>query len=261
MFSALYAIPAWLVLLVAMALAAALASAGLLAIRRAFPRVDFRANNDVGGIVLGIMGGLFTVTLAFIIAIVWQEFDGTTQRAAQEVAAASDLWHTARGLPKPLSKSIRHDIVEYAEILIDKEWRAMRTGGSSDEAENLLTTMYESVARARPANGGETNAQSQALQYLGVMHDMRHHRLEDNRSGVKPFEWAILILSAVLIVGMSYVVGLPSLRVQVLMVAALAAMIAAMFTLVFELDFPFRGDVAVPVTGWTEFLGRNRSNI
>ncbi len=229
--------------------------------RRAYPRVDFRAYNDVGGIVLGVMGGLFTVTLAFIIAIVWQEFDGTSQRAALEVAAASDLWHTARGLPPPLDVRVRRDVVDYAQLMIDKEWPAMRSGGSSQEAENLLTQMYESVARARPSNSGESNAQAQALQYLGALHDTRHHRLDDNSSGVKPFEWSILVLGALLIVAMCYVVGLSSLRIQMLLVGALAAMIAAMFVLIFELDYPFRGDVAVPSAGWSEFAGRNRSQI
>jgi hypothetical protein len=37
-----------------------------------------------------------------------------------------------------------------------------------------------------------------------------------------------------------------------------AAMIAATFVLIFELDYPFRGDLSVAPTGWQEFLDRNR---
>lgn len=256
--TALYALPPWVVLLGAVVLAVALACAGHVAVRRTFPRIDFRAHNDVGGIVLGVTGGLFAVMLAFIVAIVWQEFDAATQRVAVEVGAATDLWHTSRGLSAPLGPSVRRDLVGYAELMVHDEWPAMRTGGRSKAAETLLTNTFEGVARFRPGNPGESNAQSASLQYLGVLHDARHHRLDDNSSGVSPFEWTILLIGAIVVVGICYLVGLSSLRAQLLMTGAVAAMIAATFVLIFELDYPFRGDLSIEPAGWQEFLTANR---
>ncbi|HWT05285.1 MAG TPA: hypothetical protein VN224_05970, partial [Xanthomonadales bacterium] len=197
---ALYALPPWVVLLGAVALAVALACAGHVAVRRAFPHIDFRAHNDVGGIVLGVTGGLFAVMLAFIVAIVWQEFDSATQRVAVEVGAATDLWHTSRGLPAPLGPSVRRDLVSYAGAMVHDEWPAMRTGGRSKPAEHLLTRTFEDVAQFHPADVGAGNAQSASLQYLGALHDARHHRLDDNSSGVSPFEWTILLIGALVVV-------------------------------------------------------------
>jgi Protein of unknown function (DUF4239) len=259
--TALYGIPAWLLLVLAMAIAAGLACAGQIAVRRAFPRVDFTAHNDVGGIVLGVVGGLFGVTLAFIIAIVWQEFDGTSQRAALEAGAATDLWHVASGLPDPEGRRVRNDLVQYADLMVKDEWPAMRSGRTSPRAEQLLTRTFESVARYRPPNSGAANAQSAALQYLGTLHDARHHRLDDNNSGVSPFEWVILVIGALAVVGLCYLVGLPDLRTQLLMTGAVAAMIAAMFTLIFELDYPFRGDLSVSSAPWTEFAAGKRADM
>ena len=255
----LYAIPSWLLLVVTIAVAAGLACAGLIAVRRAFPRVDFSKHNDVGGIVLGVVGGLFGVTLAFIIAIVWQEFDGTSQRVALEAGAATDLWHVASGLPDPTGPRVRRELVAYARLMVDNEWPAMRSGGTSPEAEQLLTRTFETVAQYRPPSSGAANAQSASLQYLGVLHDARHHRLDDNNSGVSPFEWVILFIGAFAVVGLCYMVGLPSLRAQLLMTGAVAGMIAAMFVLIFELDYPFRGDLSVAPAGWQEFIDSNRS--
>jgi len=256
--TALYALPPWVVLIGAVALAVALACAGHVAVRRAFPRIDFRAHNDVGGIVLGVTGGLFAVMLAFIVAIVWQEFDAATQRVAVEVGAATDLWHTSRGLAAPLGPEVRRNLVGYAGLMVRDEWPAMRTGGRSSAAENLLTRTFEDVAQFRPANPGESNAQSASLQYLGALHDARHHRLDDNSSGVSPFEWSILLIGALVVVGICYLVGLSSLRAQLLMTGAVAAMIAATFVLIFELDYPFRGDLSIEPSGWQEFLTENR---
>ena len=256
--TALYALPSWAVLLGAVALAVALACAGHVAVRRAFPKIDFPAHNEVGGIVLGVIGGLFAVMLAFIVAIVWQEFDAATQRVAVEVGAATDLWHTSRGLPPPLGPAVRRDLVGYADLMVHDEWPAMRTGARSKRAENLLTRTFEDVAQFRPAHAGAANAQSASLQYLGALHDARHHRLDDNASGVSPFEWTILLIGSLVVVGICYLVGLTSLRAQLLMTGAVAAMIAATFVLIFELDYPFRGDLSIEPSGWQEFLDDNR---
>ena len=256
--TALYALPPWIVLLGAVVLGVTLACSGHAAVRSAFPRVDFRSNNDVGGIVLGVVGGLFAVMLAFIVAIVWQEFDAASQRVAVEVGAATDLWHTSRGLPAPLGPAVRNDLITYATAMVDDEWPAMRTGGRSKRAENILTRTFEDVAQFRPANAGASNAQSASLQYLGALHDARHHRLDDNASGVSAFEWTILLIGALVVIGICYLVGLNSLRAQLLMTAAVAAMIAATFVLIFELDYPFRGDLSIEPAGWHEFLSDNR---
>jgi hypothetical protein len=257
----LYVVPSWLLLLIAIAFASAGAVAVHAAIRRRFARVNFRDYNDVGGIVLGVVGGLFGVTLAFIIAIVWQEFDGTSQRVAAEAGAATDLWHVSRGLPPPLGSGVRANLLTYAHLMVADEWPAMRRGTSSPRAEAVLTRTFEDVARFRPADAGASNAQSAALQYLALLHDSRHHRLEDNDRGVSPFEWTVLFIGALAVLLLCFLVGLPNLRTQLLMTGAVAAMIATMFVLIFELDYPFRGDLSIAPSGWEQFVATNRNAI
>jgi hypothetical protein len=259
--NALYAVPSWLLLFVAIVVAGGLAAAGQLAVRRTCPRVDFADFNTVSGIVLGVVGALFAVTVAFIIAIVWQEFDATSQRSAHEVGAAMDLWHLSRGLGEPAGGRLRRDLVRYADILVNEEWPKMRNGESSENAEALLTRTYESVARYRPANAGESNAQAMALQYLGTLHDARHQRLDDNTSAIASFDWSVLLIGAVVVIGLCYLVGMSSFRTQLVMTATVGAMIAAMFVLIFELDQPYRGDVSVAPSAWYEFAGRHRAEL
>ena len=259
--NALYTIPSWLLLFVAIAVAGGLTAAGQLAVRRAFPRVDFADFNAVSGIVLGVVGALFAVTVAFIIAIVWQEFDATSQRSGREVGAALDLWHVSRGLREPAGGQLRRELVGYADLLVNDEWPKMRNGESSQNAESLLTRTYEDVARFRPANAGEANAQAMALQYLGTLHDARHQRLDDNTSGIAAFDWSILLIGAVVVVGLCYLIGMSNFRTQLVMTATVGAMIAAMFVLIFELDQPFRGDLSVAPSAWSDFAGSHRSGL
>ncbi len=257
----LYAVPSWLVLFLAVGGAAALACAGLLAVRKRFPNIDFRQHNEVGGIVVGIAGGLFAVTLSFIIAIVWQEFDATSQRVSAEAAAATDAWHISAGLSPALAREVRTLLTDYAKTMLREEWPAMRRGESSPHAEAVLTRMFEDVARNRPANSGESNAQSAVLQHLAELHDTRHRRLDDNISGVSPFEWAILFIGAIVVIGFCYLIGTADLRAQLIMTGAVAALIAAMFVLVFQLDYPFRGDLSVSPAPWLDFMEHNAGTL
>jgi hypothetical protein len=259
--TSLYSFPSWLLLVVVVGGAAGLACAGLLAVRKRYPNIDFRQHNELGGIVIGIAGGLFAVTLSFIIAIVWQESDATSQRVSIEAAAATDTWHVAAGLSPALAREVRGLLFDYAGTLVHEEWPAMRRGESSPHAEVILTRAFESIARYRPANAGESNAQAAALQHIAELHDARHRRLDDNVSGVSPFEWTILFIGAVVVIGFCYLVGTADLPAQLIMTGAVAALIAAMFVLVFQLDYPFRGDLSVAPSPWLEFLDHNRSGL
>jgi Protein of unknown function (DUF4239) len=257
----LYTVPSWVLLVLVVGGSAALACAGLLAVRKAYPNIDFRQHNEVAGIVIGIAGGLFAVTLSFIIAIVWQEFDATSQRVSIEAAAATDVWHVSAGLSPSLAREVRTVLRDYANTMVREEWPAMRRGASSAHAEAVLTQAFEDVARFRPANAGESNAQSAALQHLAELHDARHHRLDDNVSGVSPFEWVILFIGAVVVIGFCCLVGTADLRAQLIMTGAVAALIAAMFVLVFQLDYPFRGDLSVSPDPWLDFIKDSRNGL
>ena len=256
--TALYAIPSWLLLILAIVVFAAFGCAALWAIRRVFPDVDFIEHNGIIAPFTGISGSLFAVTVAFIIAIVWQEYDGTQQRVATEVAAAKDLWHVAAGLPQPLQSRVRTTLFDYAKLMVHSEWPAMRAGGDSRPAEVELAAVYEDVVRFRPAQPGESTVQSAAIADFNQIRTTRQSRINDNRRGIGGFEWATLLFGSVIVIGLCCMVGLQNLRAHYILTAAVVAMIAATFVLIFELDYPFRGDLSVAPTGWQEFLDANR---
>ena len=100
-----YEVPAFVLLFGAMAAAAAIACGAHFFVRRRFRTVKFSDNNAVGGIVLGVVGGLFAIMLAFVVGIVWREYDDSSQRVAGEVAAATNVWYAASGFPSKRSSA------------------------------------------------------------------------------------------------------------------------------------------------------------
>jgi hypothetical protein len=252
--NAFYAVPAWFVLVVAMGCAAGLACFGLLVVRWRFARLNFGDHNAVAGPMLGIVGGLYAVMLAFVTVTVWQEYDGSQQRLAIEGAAAGDVWRFAVGLPSQTQRELRARVVDYARVLIDDEWPLMRRGRTSVRAEQRLAALYVVTARFHPGGAAESNAQLSILLAIANLHDARRHRLLDNTSGVAGFQWAVLVIGSVALFVYCYLMGMSNVRAHLIMVAALAVVVASMFVLIAELDYPFRGDLAIAPRPFVDFL-------
>lgn len=250
----LYEVPSYAVLVAAIALGVALTGVLHLASRRAFPKLKYDTHNTVGGIALGITGTLFAITLAFIVGIVWREYDDSAQRVATEVEAAGDAWHIAGELPNPGRDRIRGFLVTYAKVMIADEWPAMRRGARSRAADEELAGAFRTLREIRTRNPDESSAKTAVLQQVIALHDVRLRRLDDNRSGVTAFEWSILLFGALMTLGTLTMLGMPDRRVHVALTATVAATMAATFVLVFELDYPFRGDVAIAPAAWSELL-------
>jgi cation transporter-like permease len=72
--------------------------------------------------------------------------------------------------------------------------------------------------------------------------------------------WAVLLVGGVITVGFTYLFGLRSTTVHVLMVAALALVIGLVLFTVAALDFPFKGDVRIGPDAFEQALGRFESS-
>lgn len=256
MLNVVYAIPAWLLLFALCAFATIAACAGQWYVHQHFRSVDFARHNLVGGVILTVVGTLYAVTLAFVTVIVWQEFDASKERVSLEAGDAASIWHLSAGLPAPLGANLRSDMADYAKSMLTIEWPLMRQGLESERGETILTDAISNVARFRPTDMGSSNTQAIALARLTDLHDQRRHRYQDNASGVSWFQWTVIIMGAVVLVGFCYLFGVENTRVHLLMTAALAITISSMFVLIIELDYPFRGDLSISPEPWVTFQER-----
>src|SRR4051812_39543883 len=73
------------------------AVAGLLVVRQVVPARVLRESNDVVGNYLQTLGTIFAVLLAFVVFVVWSQFNDARQRVEAEANELLDLARTARG--------------------------------------------------------------------------------------------------------------------------------------------------------------------
>jgi hypothetical protein len=239
----------WL-LLWATTTAVALACSGQWYVHRRFNRLNFVRHNEVGGFIVSIVGGLYSVLLGFMTVIAWQHFSDSRQLVAQESAASTDAWHTSVGLPAEERSRVRHDMLLYANAMVQREWPAMRSRGFDKNADVIVMDAIGAAGNFNPRNLKEANAQGATLQQLGALHDYRQRRLSGNNSGMASFEWLVLMVGATCIVGFCWLFGLANAKVHLAMTSAVTIVMTATLVLLFELQCPFQSDLRIAPDDW-----------
>jgi len=246
----LYSISAALLLLLAVMIAIVAAGGGQIYVHHHFSSQDFVAHNEVGGIIIAVVGTLYAVVLGFLTIVAWQHFLEARDITVAESDADIDAWHTAVGLPPAVCKRVRSDMLNYAKIMVDREWPEMRHGGLDARAAAVAMDAIDVAGRLVPANMGESNAQIATLQQLSLIHDARQRRVAINASGVSWFEWLVLLIGATCVICFCWLFGLRNPRTQLLMTSTVVTVIVSILVLLFELQYPFRSDVGVGPDAW-----------
>jgi hypothetical protein len=247
-----FSLPYWL-LMAAFVTSAVAAACGLhAAVQRTVPYAKLVEHNEVAGFMIALVGVLYSVLIAFVVVVVWQQYNEADANYGREVSTAADIFAQAPALPQAEMRTVRTLVDRYVAEMIDEEWPAMRSASASDAATSTLTALSRSTAVT--AVGADLGVVARVHLAESVQHlfDLRNRRLADNAETLPPVLWAALLFGAGITVGFGFLFGVVNQRIQLIMTGAVAALIAIMFTLLVELDFPFRRDTAIPVQRWLE---------
>jgi hypothetical protein len=230
--------------------AVAVACVGQWYLHRRFAEVKFVQHNEVGGFIVAVVGSLYGVLLGFMTVIAWQHFADAAQLVAAESAAATDAWHTAIGLPTGSRFRVRHDMLLYADAMLKREWPAMRKRDFDRDADWIVMDSIAAAGGFNPRTLQETNAQVATLAQLSALHDDRQRRLSENRSGIIPFEWLVLLVGGACIVGFCWLFGVENKSIHLMMTSAVTIIVSGTLVLLFELQYPFQSDLRIQPDDW-----------
>ncbi len=246
----LYALPAWLLMLLVIAVCVGLACGGNFLVHRRFKKTDFIAHNEVAGFIIAVVGVIYAVLLGFLTVVVWEHFSEAEDRAQQEVNAATDVARFARHLPPSEAVALRIDLERYVATIVDDEWPRMSRGQSSPRAQRSIVRVLDDISELRATTFAQSNLQNHLLERVQTMADLRRRRIADNTSGVPFVMWMALLVGACTVVGFVCLFGVANFLVHQMMAAATAITIGLAFGLILSLDYPFRGDVSVSPERW-----------
>jgi uncharacterized membrane protein YraQ (UPF0718 family) len=233
-----------------------LAAGGLILVQRSVPIAKRRQHNDVAGFIYAVLGVVYAVLLGLVVVAVWEQWNAAADRADQEASELAEVFWVADRMPESKGHNIQELVHSYARVVVEEEWPLMRQGKSSQKAWALLDEIRSEVQDFQPSTPAQTVLYEQGLERVHELADARRERLLLADHGLPAILWVVLIIGGVVVIGFTYLFGLDSTVIHVLMVTALALIIALVLFTVAELDFPFRGDIRLGPEAMEHVLDR-----
>lgn len=221
----------------------ALALGLMLIIRRRVSLDALEAHNTVAGYVYNTISLMFGVLVAFVVIVVWGQYQDAKRYSELEASALTDLAFLASAFPAPESTAIRRSIVGYLQDVLSEEWPALGRGEPVPYAgADRMSALRQHLLSIEPQTERAKAAYAESLDRLSAFSDARRGRIYEAMDQVPISVWFVMLLGASFTIAFPFFFGVRSVRSQSLMTAALTALSAALLYLVFALDTPFSGD-------------------
>jgi hypothetical protein len=240
--------PRWLRTLVHLlpivALASAVSVVGLLGFRAVAPMAELHgAANELGNY-LQTVGGIYAVLLAFVVYVVWGQFNEARGYLDREATALVDLHRTASALPSRSRVAIQSGLRDYVDAVLRDEWPAMARGDEAtiDRVAELLEHVWIAIHGCRPTSDCQHTVYGEVLGRFNQLTDLRTSRLSAARARIPVAMTILLYTGGLLTVGSVYLLAFDQLWLHALVTAALAGAISHILFLIRDLDDAFAGD-------------------
>ena len=234
----------------------ALAAGGLILVQRLVPIAVRRRHNDVAGFIYAVLGVVYAVLLGLMVVAVWEEWNAAAKTVDAEAGSLAEVFWIADEMPEPKGQRIQELVLSYARVVIHKEWPLMQEGKASPKAWDLLNEIRAELQSFDPSTPAQQTVYEQGFERMHDLAEARRDRLLEAKQGLPSILWVVLIAGGIIVVGFTYLFGLDSTMIHLLMVAALAAIISLVLFTVAALDFPFKGDITIGPDAFEQILSR-----
>ncbi len=247
-------IPTWVIAVSMLAIAVGIAVGGVLLVRHLVDIKKFKEHHDIAGPIFSTIGVIYAVMLAFVLVIVWQDFDRAQNNTVTEANYFAQIYRDTVGLSEPFRSQFIEANANYINTVIKYEWPQMQLGEKSTEAQAAADKVWEITARFDPKTDREKIFFSEMLKKMNNAVEMRRQRLQDARSGIHPSLWFVLLLGGIITVVFTFFFGSQNLYAQLTMTTLLAVLIVLIIFTILIMDFPYSGDMSISVTPFQQVL-------
>jgi hypothetical protein len=246
----------WLLGVAIVGLSVLVAHLGLRLVRRRVPLPIPETQHEVAGFIIGVLGAIYAVLLAFVVVAVWEQYGEAKATLAAEANQLNDLSRMAQGFPAPLQQRVLEGLRVYGQSVIDDEWETMAHGKASPKTQAAIDNLWQLYREVDPQTNREIALYGESLDRLNQLSDDRRLRIYASADDMPAVIRILLWGGGLVMIAFTYFFGVMSIRSQALMTAALAGEIAFILFLIVALDNPFKGYVRLPPEQMQQVLDR-----
>lgn len=230
------------------------AVAGLAIVYTLVPLDWLQASSDVVGAYLQTVGTVYAVLLAFVVFVVWSQFNEAEQHVHDEANNLLDMSRVVSAMHDPVRGTARDALREYARAILDEDWAEMSRGNPCLRAWSRLEHLFATFQGLEPRSDRESAVLAEALTRFNDLSDARADRIRSAQTRIPLILWALLVSGAFVVVGSMYLFPLRHFGLHALITGALAGCIGHMLYVVYDLDNCFQGYWRVTRTPYERVL-------
>jgi hypothetical protein len=217
---------------------------GLLAVRELVGPGELASSSDAVGNYLQTVGGIYAVLLAFIVYVVWGQFNDARTYVDREATALVDLHRIASGLPTTTRIEIQRELRGYVDAVIADEWRAMAAGDEAtmERIGERLEHVWVAIHSCEPCSDCQHTVYGEVLSRFNDLSDVRTSRLSSSRARIPIAMKILLYAGAFIMIGSMWLMSFDKLWLHATVTAALAGAVSHILFLIRDLDDAFAGD-------------------
>lgn len=239
----LYDLPDWLMGVCIVGTIVGLSYACYFLIHRLWRRSFTDDETNVSMTVLTVIATITSLLLAFVAVSVWESFNAAEDAVVNEANSVSELARDLAIFDSAQSRDARRMLREYAEMVVNVEWRDMQRSESNREVWNNFDRMFLTIGNLEPDTPRRAALMPEIWARANDLLDERRTRLHTSESAVPLTLWAVVLLGAALAIGTTVV--LSPTRFHFWIIGLLATSIALVLYLVVAMDRPFAGEQSI----------------
>ena len=194
------------------------------------------------GAYLAVIGALYGIVVAFLMFVVWEQFNRVQTGIGKEAAALDDLCRVAAFLSARESAGrIRQAAVRYAKGTASDEPAHLARGEESAVARERFTALGQAVRGAEVTTGKDDVVYGELLRALARVTEARDDRLIISTARIPRTLWNLIVFVSVVVFGGFLTLGVHSFWLSLCMVAAVAGSITFLLCSLKDMDNPFVG--------------------
>ncbi|MFJ9646791.1 bestrophin-like domain [Streptomyces sp. NPDC004244] len=230
-----------------------LAVAGSLAARRRFPHLAGGEHNEMVGVALGMFGAIYGIILAFVVVTLWTQLENAQGIVSSEATDLALIVRSAEAFPPEERTRVEQAVGAYVHSVVEVQWPLMREGRPSYDATAQQTRgLYQALQAYEPTGTRTTTFYEQAADRLNDVAAQRRARIDMAGTSLPMLLQLLVYGGALVILPLTFLFGLRSLKMQLLFVSAVAGLIGFSLLLVMVLDRPFAGELSVSPAPYKE---------
>lgn len=238
--------PPVLAILTLVGVAVSLSMLGFFIVNRMVPVAVRRIHNDVAGFVFAILGAIYGVLLAFVVIVVWEQFNDANQYAENESSSAIVLFRVMSAYPdKEHARHMRDAMVEFARLELESRAAPQREIEDNGDRLKTMGRLWETVETVSPSTPAEQVIYGAIWSEISELAQYRGLRLQSSIEELPSVVWIAVVGGAIITIGFVFLFGTENVWAHVIILALLSSLIAIIVYVVIELNHPALGVVSI----------------